>query len=772
VSTDTVEGCLLTRQWRDGAAGLELSFWLATGDGPVRVLLSGERAVCFVDRGARLPRAIACERRPLSLRSLAGDDVDGLYFPRQRDLQDARAACRGAGVALHEADLKPSDRYLMERFVTGAMAVHGTPRRRDGFVEFVDPAVRRSEARVGLRWIALDIETEGLDGRLYSVAVTAPALERVFMVSERPVRCDGVEVVTAANEGALLDAFFEWLSRHDPDLILGWNVVNFDLDFLQRKCHALGRPFAFGRGGEGAAVLAPSSHDGPRVARLPGRVALDGIELLRAAFWSFESFELEHVAQQLLGRGKAIDEAGDGGSRVAAIDALYASDRAALAHYNVQDCRLAADIFEHAGLVAFAQRRSELTGLALDRLGGSVAAFDNLYLPRLHRRGHVAPSLADVASTGASPGGYVLDSKPGLYDNVLLLDFKSLYPSIIRTFCIDPLGLAVPGDDPVPGFRGARFAREGAILPGLIEQLWAERDAAKRRGDGPMSQAVKILMNSFYGVLGANGCRFHDARLASSITLRGHEIIRRTTERIAALGHEVIYGDTDSVFVLLGEGVDEVAARARGVDLAATLNAWWRDAIRREFDLDSRLEIEFETHFLRFLMPTVRGELTGSKKRYAGLVRVDGEPRTVFKGLESVRTDWTPLARRFQRELYRRVFQREPYEGYVKRTLDDLLAGRLDAELVYRKRLRRRVQDYARNVPPHVQAARKLGGDVRWVRYVITTSGPQPLRDGEPLPRPDYAHYRERQLAPAADGLLHFLDTSFDQITDQQLAMF
>ena len=170
-------------------------------------------------------------------------------------------------------------------------------------------------------------------------------------------------------------------------------------------------------------------------------------------------------------------------------------------------------------------------------------------------------------------------------------------------------------------------------------------------------------------------------------------------------------------------------------------------------------------------MPTIRGSETGSKKRYAGLVRTpEGKKDLVFKGLESVRTDWTPLARRFQRELYRRIFSGEPYEAYIKETLDALMAGRLDEELVYRKRLRRPVSEYKRNVPPHVQAARQLENPGRWVSYVITSAGPQPVTDE--IPRPDYAHYRDRQLAAAADGILHFLNTSFDAITDRQIAMF
>ena len=201
----------------------------------------------------------------------------------------------------------------------------------------------------------------------------------------------------------------------------------------------------------------------------------------------------------MLGRGKRIEHAG--GDRVGEIIRLYEQDRARLAAYNIEDCRLVAEIVEKAGLIEFATRRAELTGLAMERQGGSVAAFDNLYLPRLHRAGKVAPDVVDARSGEGSPGGYILDSKPGLYDNVLVLDFKSLYPSIIRTFGIDPFALHAPGDDRIEGFQGGSFAREGAILPDLVQSIWEERDRAKQRGDAAMSQATKILMNSFYGIL-------------------------------------------------------------------------------------------------------------------------------------------------------------------------------------------------------------------------------------------------------------------------------
>lgn len=135
------------------------------------------------------------------------------------------------------------------------------------------------------------------------------------------------------------------------------------------------------------------------------------------------------------------------------------------------------------------------------------------------------------------------------------------------------------------------------------------------------------------------------------------------------------------------------------------MNAWWRESLQKE-RLTSALELEFETHFARFLMPTIRGMSQGSKKRYAGLIQEGDKQRMVFKGLETVRTDWTPLAQQFQQTLYLRVFRNEPYQDYVRETIASLMAGELDAQLVYRKRLRRPLAEYQRNVPPHVRAAR------------------------------------------------------------------
>ena len=267
-----------------------------------------------------------------------------------------------------------------------------------------------------------------------------------------------------------------------------------------------------------------------------GRLIIDGIEALRSATWSFTSFSLEHVSQTLLGEGKAIDNPY---SRMAEIDRRFAEDKPALAKYNLKDCELVTRIFEKTELLTFLLERASVTGLAADRSGGSVAAFEHLYMPMMHRQGYVAPNLGDIESAD-SPGGFVMDSQAGLYDSVLVLDYKSLYPSIIRTFLIDPVGLVVgtrddAGEDTVAGFMGGRFSRVKHCLPAIVKQISDGRDAAKRDNNKPLSQALKIIMNAFYGVLGSSGCRFFDPRLASSITLRGHEIMHHTRRLIEQL---------------------------------------------------------------------------------------------------------------------------------------------------------------------------------------------------------------------------------------------
>ncbi|WP_186041555.1 DNA polymerase II [Burkholderia gladioli] len=787
--TDFEQGFILTRHWRDTAAGVEIEFWLATGQGPRRVRLRPQESVAFlpVEQREAAERLLAgesgVELRPLALHDFRRRPVLGLYCKRHRHLGALQKRLAREGVDLYEADITPPDRYAMERFITAPVRFRGTPA---GEALLVDAELRsESDYRPALRCVSLDIETSAR-GELYSIALEGCGQRDVFMLGPANGDAAGLELnlVYCETRPALLERLNAWFAEHDPDAIIGWNLIQFDLRVLHAHSQEFGVPLRLGRDGSVLDWRAHGQQPDHFFAGAAGRLIIDGIDALKSATWTFPSFSLEYVSRTLLGEGKAVDNPY---ARMDEIQRRFDEDKPALAHYNLKDCELVTRIFAKTDLLSFMLERATVTGLAADRTGGSVAAFTHLYLPRMHRLGYVAPNLGDVTGQN-SPGGFVMDSRPGLYDSVLVLDYKSLYPSIIRTFLIDPVGLveglAQPDDaHSVPGFLGARFSRSRHCLPDIVRRVSEGRDLAKRQRNAPLSQALKIIMNAFYGVLGSWGCRFFDPRLASSITMRGHEIMHRTRELIEAQGYEVIYGDTDSTFVWLREAHRDGEAERKGRAIVAHVNDWWRTHLRKRFGLDSALELQYERHYLRFLMPTVRGAEEGSKKRYAGLaLGADGGEDVVFKGLETVRTDWTPLAQQFQRELYTLVFRREPYQDFIRETVRRVLAGELDAELVYRKRVRRPLAEYQRNVPPHVRAARtadeynrELGRPLQyqrggWISYVMTTAGPEPL---ETMRSPiDYAFYLSRQLQPVADGILPFLKDDFETVISGQGQLF
>ncbi len=785
---DLQQGFVLTRHWRDTPAGTEVEFWLATDSGPRRIRLPHQPSVAFIPAAQRQPAESVLhdeknvELKPLALQDFEHRPVLGLYCQQHGQLMRLETALRRAGVEVFEADVRPPERYMMERFITAPVRFSGTP-NAEGLL--LDAQMKPdSDYRPSLKLVSLDIETTA-QGELYSIALEGCGERQVYMLG--PPNGDAGQVdfqlEYCDSRTLLLKKLNDWFARFDPDAIIGWNVVQFDLRVLHEHARRLAVPLKLGRGGEEMQWREHGSGN-HYFASAAGRLIIDGIEALRSATWSFPSFSLENVAQTLLGEGKSIDNPYQ---RMDEINRMFAEDKPALATYNLKDCELVTRIFARTELLTFLLERASVTGLPADRMGGSVAAFTHLYMPLMHRQGFVAPNLGGKPPQ-ASPGGFVMDSQPGLYESVLVLDYKSLYPSIIRTFLIDPVGLIEglkhPDDsESVPGFRGARFSRTRHCLPSIVARVAEGRETAKREHNAPLSQALKIIMNAFYGVLGSSGCRFFDTRLASSITLRGHEIMLRTRQLIEAQGHAVIYGDTDSTFVWLRRAHGQQEAAQIGHALVAHVNQWWREHVQQEYGLQSVLELQFETHYKRFLMPTIRGAEEGSKKRYAGLVtRDDGSDEMVYKGLETVRTDWSLLARQFQQELYSRIFLRKPYQDYVRDYVRKTLAGEFDDRLIYRKRLRRTLDDYQRNVPPHVRAARladeyndrqgrprqyQNGG---WISYVITVAGPEPLEvRSAPI---DYDHYITRQLQPVADAILPFVDDDFSTLIGGQLGLF
>jgi DNA polymerase-2 len=526
----------------------------------------------------------------------------------------------------------------------------------------------------------------------------------------------------------------------------------------------LNHPFLLGREPGAIRLRKAEGYFGSGQASIPGRLALDGIDLLRGAFVRMDEYSLDAVAREVLGEGKAV--AGDVRDRIAEILHNYRHDLAAFALYARTDARLAFDIVARLNLVQLAWARSRLTGMTPDRVSASIASFDFLYLSELERRGVVAPSVRadDSRVHAAQQGGHVLEPAAGLHRNVWVFDFKSLYPSIIRTFNIDPLSYVERPSPDADLIRtaGAAFARTPAILPSMLDELFPRREAAKKAGDRVASNAIKILMNSFYGVLGTPACRFYNPALANAITGTGRELLLWSKAWFEAAGFKVLYGDTDSLFVD-SRTDDPARARARGAELAAALNSELVRHIDERWRVASRLELEFEKLYLKLFLPRARHSTRGASKRYAGLLGGADPDSIEFIGMEVVRRDWTALAKQVQRELYQRLFTDQSVDAYLADVVKKVRNGDLDGALVYRKNLRKDTDEYTATTPPHVVAARKSTQPPgRLISYVMTTAGAEPLDNvRHPL---DREHYVLKQVKPVAEPVLSTLGLDFERV--------
>ncbi len=706
--------------------------------------------------------ALAGDRRarvePTELRDLEGHALVRVVAGLPAAVPQLREAVERRGGRSFEADIRFPYRFLIDAGIRAGLEIEGASERLDsGLLRFVDPVLRPEEVRPALRALSVDLETSPDASRIHAAALVGAGADEVHLVSRRPVE----GAVAHPDEAALLAGVAERVRRIDPDLIVGWNVVDFDLRTWAARCRALGVPEGLGRIDEPIAFHADPGFGRQSRASVPGRMVLDGIALVRDAV-RLEDYRLETAARAILGRGKLIGpEVGDAAGE---IERLFREDPGALVAYNREDARLVLEILEREGLLALAVERSLLSGMQLDRVGASIASFDRLYLPELRRRGVVAPSGDPQRKAAPVAGGAVLEPTPGLFHDVAVFDWKSLYPSLIRTFNLDPLAHARAGDDAIVAPNGARFSRDEAILPGILERFLHSRDAAKRRRDHHADQALKIMMNALFGVLGAASCRFFDPAIANAITSFGQQILGWTRDAFEAAGVTVLYGDTDSVFVKLpgSESEDAASLAARLRDEAGRAVGL---RVRETYRVEPRLELELERVYQRFLLPHVRGGGAGSKKRYAGLA--DGELELV--GLESVRRDWPAVAARLQRGMLERIFADADPVPFVREVVAAVRSGSLDAELVYAKRVRKgALERYTATTPPHVQAARKAGRPVGpVVRYVIARSGPEPVLPGRPLPEGiDREHAVEKVLRPLADSILREIGREFDEALD------
>jgi DNA polymerase-2 len=777
-----------------------------------------EETLSSLSKTGELPSRGAVNPVPSSLRTMDGEPCRQVLCATQELKRRIRDALQQLGIRTYEADLRVADQFRLERRIHGPVRIRGQARTgRHVRRVFVDPEVEAGDWQPRLSVLSIDIETHVPTQTIRAVALSledpfreSPAEQQVLFLGPELHRSG---ITCFSDEKELLQAFRDRLAALDPDVITGWNVIDFDLQVLSDRFRRYGLPFALGRSREAAVYLPQSEGRGSRVI-VPGRQVWDGVRIVRASPDPFEDYSLETVAGAILGYGKRI-EVLEGEDRIGAIERLYREQPEELCAYCLEDARLVHRIMSRTGLFELTLQRCLLIGVAPDLAWTSIAAFEHLYTEALHQRGMVAPTFGvDPLPMEGAPGGIILAPRPGVFDRVLVFDFQSLYPSIIRTFNIDPLSyLGKAGDEtaggaedrdasshanaPIRAPNGAEFAREPGILPELLDRFFEGRAEAQKEGDAVASFVYKIIMNSFYGVLGARGCRFAGSDLAGAITSFGQRILSWCRDYLEDLGYTVLYGDTDSLFVTVpaGTAAEDAGAAAPvltldGREICSRVNRALEEYLVRTYAVEPRLTLKFEKRYDRFFLPPLRGGSgqgeKGRAKGYAGLLGVAGgeeaippgaaesppgaadlRSRIEVRGMEAVRRDWTDLAQEFQIRLLELLFLKRPLEeiqSYVKGLVATLYRGELDGKLVYRKALRKSISAYTRNTPPHVKAAALLPRSEQrgLIRYLITRDGPQP--DGRITAPIDYDHYLERQLVPIASAFTEVLKTDLEAL--------
>ncbi|MEK6886474.1 MAG: DNA polymerase II [Nanoarchaeota archaeon] len=697
-----------------------------------------------------------------------GDKLTKVIFKLPSDLKDKRVFLENRKIKTYESDVLFTNRFLIDHNITASMEIEGEFKKAN-YVDriYENPKLIPAEFNPNLKVLSIDLEAEDADPskKLYSISMYDGTYKKVFIVSDKNLD----DAVSFGDEKSLLQAFRQKIIDLDPDIIIGWNIIDFDLDYLKEKFDYHKIEFKLGRADWPCKLRIEESFFKDSKADFPGRQILDGIQLLKGAFIKFQDYRLDTAAKEVLGERKLIGHE----HKVDDIIEAYNHNPQKLVDYNLSDSKLVFDILTKLDLINLTSLRSYLTGMSLDRVNASVASLDSLYLRTLYKHNIVANSLGEInRDEERIKGGFVMESTPGIYDFVVVLDFKSLYPSLIITFNIDPYSFIEKPEKDLDNkkyikcINGAVFRNDFGFLPQIIEEVWNQRDIAKKKKDTTASNALKILMNSMFGALANPASRYYSLDIANAITHTGQFMIKFCADRIKEAGYKVIYGDTDSLFILPTANSLEESEKI-GRKLVGDINLFLKTYIKDTYERESFMELQFDKVFRRFMMPKTRGSETGSKKRYAGLRVKDGKEEIDVTGMEFVRGDWCDAAKEFQYTLLDMIFhgKEDEIKKYIREYVKDIKAGKMDDKLVIRKSIRKELELYTKITPPHVRAARKLKKITSSVieYYIAEGNEPYPveLMKGHKI---DYEYYIEKQIEPLADTVLSFYGSSFGDL--------
>lgn len=623
--------------------------------------------------------------------------------PREvAEIRDKVAALKGCKDT-HEDDIRFTQRYLID---SGLTPMKGADNKR-------------------LRIASFDIETVDVNGKRIPIMISYAdnhGLRKVWNYKHSAKNLEFVEKV--ANEASMIKAFIDTVKERKTDLIVTYNGDNFDFEVLKDRCAVLGIPFSLGAKDYEVKLERRGMDMGARVI---GRPHVDMYPVCRRMF-NLPRYTLEDVHKSLFDEEKLdidVDKmAGqwESGENIETILSYSISDADSCLKIALEVLPIEYELSQVVHQPIFEVARM-----------GTGSSIEWLLMKMAHEKKRLVPNKPgdnEYASRAMESyeGAYVVEPEKGIHDNILVFDFRSLYPSIIISHNIDPatINCKCCKDTHVSPI-GAKFCKKKkGLIPELLEEVLKSRARAKlemkklveEKGDkmkikmlNARQQALKILANSAYGYMGFSRARWYNNDCASSVAAWGREYIKSTMKAAEEEGYKVVYGDTDSLMLTIPGAMDEKAADKAKNEFLSKINK----------KLPPAMELEFQGFYPRGVFVT--------KKRYA---LIDKNKNLTIKGLETKRRDWAEIAKRTQEQvLYTILWERNPKKAadMVKGVVQDLRDGKVPLkDLVIYTQLTKAIGEYE-NIGPHVVAAQKAmkkgkpikPGEV--IQYIITKKG-------------------------------------------------
>jgi DNA polymerase I len=670
----------------------------------------------FYQDGDKVIKPISVEKSP---KTLLGRPVESVKVTVANTTQIPKMAdaMKHLGDA-YENDIPFAKRYSIDKSITPLTMQKITAKKNaDGklILESMEPTGSKEPIDLNVMCFDIEVYSPGVGMPkaetqpiiMISYSFKSKALKKAGVITFKPINLPFVE--STPDEKSMIKRFMEVLDELQPDIVTGYNSSGFDVKYFLERCQALKMKFNMSRF-EGETRL--ENHGMVVRVKVAGRVHVDMYTVIKFISIVGAAESILKLNSKTL---KNVYEAISGGSEKVMVDKPNIwkmwdggkEELEALATYNLDDSYALEKVYEQ-----FIPIMIELSRLTYDQLTdvcvsttGQLVEF--MMMHSSCHNGELIPNKPDERENrerlrNPIEGAYVKTPEPGIYNKLVMFDFRGLYPSIIISYNIDPSTVTKEGNDTFDSPDGTKFvkSRKG-IMPALLQMMMNQRadvkKAFKKAPDnillGSRSMALKIVSNSFYGYLGYARSRWYSRPCAASVTAFGRQYINDVMSKADLAGMKVIYGDTDSLVLLMEEKTKEDA-----LAFMKTYNA----------SLPSPMELELEDFYSRgVFVGTKGGKGAGAKKKYA-LISESG--RIKIRGFELVRRDWSRVSRDAQRAVLETILKEgDPKKAsdIVKETIRKLRAGEVPlSDVVVSTQLRKSIEGYDVK-SPEVSAAKK-----------------------------------------------------------------